>query len=176
MPGGSAPLSLPPPERFHYSLDILPTVLDALAVPADVISPYYGRSLLRQQPSPDKRVVYTVETPGKTAIMLHDGPLKLARLNSNGYFCAVDRDRDPHQETPLCFNIDDEGRRVNTLAAMGDADRERLERWADTFALAKFHEHLGVNARYWSEASTDGHARTHAALLDAMRGLLVAPL
>jgi arylsulfatase A-like enzyme len=173
LPNATLAMQVPPPQRPHYALDIVPTVLDALALPATVIEPYYGRSLLREQPSPDERVLFTAEAPGTTTIMLHDGPFRLARLNSGGYFCAADHERDPRQKRPVCFNVDPStGKRKNTLEDLPAEDKARLEAWVDDRGLRTWNEHLAVNGRYWSAASAPAHERRRAAYLETTRGLL----
>lgn len=173
MPGGSVVGKMPKPERLPYGLDIVPTILDALEVAPSLIEHYNGRSMLREQPVGDDRLMFTVESPGKTAIMLHDGSFKLALLSSGGgYFCAIDRAIDPLQEKPLCFNQANGKRRI-VLANMEPEVQQRLEDWIDNKAMAAFEEHLAVNSRYWSDAAVEGHEKSHAAFLELARGALV---
>lgn len=170
MPNASFVDQAPPVDRSSVSLDVLPTHLDALGVPAALIRPYAGHSALRHTPSPDDRLIYTAETPGRTTPMIHDGSLKLARMNSAGVHCGLDRSKDEWQERPVCFKEGDETFWSNTLMAKEEATV--MWRWIREKALPKLKEHFDVNGRYWSDAAVEGHERTMEAFLSLARGRL----
>lgn len=197
MPGGSAVGKVTPsPLQMHHSLDILPTILDALHISPDLISLYSGRSMLRSLPSTsprtsnltveedDTRLLFTTESPGKTAIMLHEGQRKLVRMNTrNGHFCAFDRTKDPNPDR-FCFyahrvdsgddvNEAPSWQRLNLPTWLSSEEVEALEKWIDGGALARFHQHLDVNARYWSDAAVEAHEVRHARVLDMAKGGLI---
>ena len=146
MPNGAFQARVPNSEPFT-SIDVLPTVLDALGVNASLIRPYPGRSILR--PPTTERYLFTADTPGKTTPCIHAGSMKVAQM-AEGVWCACDVVLDPEQLDPMCFEARDG--LDSTLDyfpnQQGDDQLDIIQPWAIDHAPLVL-KHLAVNHDYW---------------------------
>ena len=94
-----AQLQTPSNEMFQ-TLDVLPTLLDAMDFPVDIIAAYPGQSMLR---SLNQRFAFASQMPGGVYAQIDDGAKKAVRqYYDSPNYCGYHRERDPTETLGYC--------------------------------------------------------------------------
>lgn len=149
MPGGQGAREVPRSSQFSSTLDILPSVLDALGVAPELIAPYHGRSILREGATEGERTLVSTESPGATTPLLHDGELLAARM-PNHQWCAVDGVKDPDQLKPFCTDIDTS--KPDWRDRVPDSTSDPAIRPFLLRAVDRLLQHGSLNDAYWHQS------------------------
>jgi len=172
--GGMRPL------RPFLTMDLLPTILDALNVAPEIISKYAGHSIFRNRGREYDRETYHANNPGGNALQVvrkqKDHHYKAVLFKNPEDVCATDLFIDPDEQLFYCVNegwrkgnVDD--KLVDGLSTghwkEGSRDETLLIEWAHE-ADDLLRQHFGTNAQMWDLSKAEEHAAAHKEFLASL--------
>lgn len=174
------------PRQPFVSVDIVPTIMDALEFPAHMIAAYPGQSLLRARGATYDRMTFHAQNPGGNArqatwrspehsykaVIFDDG---------DGDICGTDLMVDPTEEFFYCVKqgwrpVNVGGELVDGLSQglwrKGSKEEEALVEWI-LQAKSSLEEHIQANAAQWNRQHSVHNGMEQNAFLDAAKDAIV---
>jgi hypothetical protein len=156
------------------SLDILPSVLDALGVDPRITEQYVGHSVFRKRGSDFSRHTFHAQIPGRhwVQVTFQDKVVSYKAILINSDVCGTDLIRDPDEQYLYCLqegwrSVNVDGRMLDGVSAglwKAGKDQEKFLRWIEE-ADVLLQKHSAVNREEWTAASASNRTENQQAVL-----------
>jgi arylsulfatase A-like enzyme len=155
------------PSQPFVSLDIVPTVLDALGTDTRIIEQYVGHSVFRQRTGPAfVRNTFHAQIPGNSFVQVtrKEGDMNYKAIMLNKDICVTDTLRDPYEEFLYCAaegwrKTQIDGRMEDGLSIglwKAGEDEDNLKKWIAEAAIL-LSQHIARNKADWADSAGGNH-------------------